>query len=138
MQKKHAFSPNHKVVTDSKHNFSSHGAPSTASMGQPPQSVGGGGGEQPGGDSDGASMGGMNFCNGGKAYADGGDTDESFHAIRDVGRQMFGGGSTTTVHPKDDSSTASSAAALSPAVPGGETVAGRKSQIDNAVEDASK
>jgi hypothetical protein len=77
MQKKHSFSPNHKVVTDSKHNFHPQGNPSTASMGAPPQSIGGGGGEQPGGDSDGASMGGMNFCNGGMKYADGGVTAQS-------------------------------------------------------------
>ena len=142
MQKKHAFSPNHKVVTESKHNFHPNGAPTTASQGQPPQSVGGGGGEQPGGDSDGAGasggMDGMNFCNGGMKYADGGDTNESFHALRDVGRQIFNGSSTSTVHPQSENSTASSAAALSPVVPAGDTVAGRKGQIDQAVEDASK
>ncbi len=64
MQKKHSFSPNHKVVTDSPHNFHPHGAPSTASMGAPPSQVGGmdaGGGPS------------ANFCNGGMKYADGGD-----------------------------------------------------------------
>jgi len=83
MQKKHTFSPNHKVVTDSKHNFHPHGAPTTASMGAPPKSIGGGGGEQPGGDADGDNDGtqggntsGLNFCNGGMKYADGGNIFE--------------------------------------------------------------
>lgn len=145
MQKKHSFSPNHKVVTDSKHNFHPHGNPSTADMGSPPQSVGGGGGEQPGGDSDGASMGGMNFCNGGMKYADGGGIAQAAHDLYD---QVTKGKSTTVVDSsgvhQEDSAPAESAAqpsrasALAPVVPGGNTVAGRKSQIDNAVEDASK
>jgi hypothetical protein len=88
MQKKHSFSPNHKVVTDSKHNFHQNGAPSTASMGQPPQSIGGGGGEQPGGDSDGSSAT-MNFCNGGR-YDDGGSVFEK--AGEFVSRLIPGGG----------------------------------------------
>ena len=75
MQKKHTFSPNHKVVSG-KHNFHEQGQPSTATMGAPPQSVGGGAsGEN--GPSDGGSgggMDGMNFCDGGK-FADGGDVD---------------------------------------------------------------
>ena len=91
MQKKHTFSPNHKVVTDSKHNFHPHGNPSTASMGQAPQSIGGGGGEQPGGDSDGASggMDGMNFCDGGMKYADGGNVfDRAGEAVSRVADKL--------------------------------------------------
>ena len=73
MQKKHAFSPNHKVVSG-KHNFHPQGQPSTASMGGPPQSVGGESGPADG-SSAGGGMDGMNFCNGGMKYADGGETD---------------------------------------------------------------
>jgi hypothetical protein len=77
MQKKHSFSPNHKVV-DGPHNFHPHGKPGTASMGAPPKNLG-----DPDGDGDvhtsaepaggGAQGPGMNFCNGGMKYADGGD-----------------------------------------------------------------
>jgi len=79
MQKKHSFSPNHKVVTDSKHNFHPHGAPTTAGMGQPPSQMGAGGdGTQAPqeGESQGGGMDGMNFCNGGMKYADGGDVPD--------------------------------------------------------------
>jgi hypothetical protein len=102
MQKKHSFSPNHKVVTDSKHNHHPFGAPTTASQGQPPESVGGGGGGgggNPGGESapaDGGPSGGMdgmNFCNGGMKYADGGDTDSVFEKAGEaVSRVIPGGG----------------------------------------------
>ncbi len=78
MQKKHSFSPNHKVVTDSKHNHHPFGAPTTASQGQPPAQMGAGGdgtqAPQDGG-GEGGGMDGMNFCNGGMKYADGGETD---------------------------------------------------------------
>lgn len=71
MQKKHSFSPNHKVVTDSKHNHHPFGAPTTASQGQPPAQMGasGDGTQAP---QDGGGMDGMNFCNGGMKYDDGG------------------------------------------------------------------
>src|SRR5271165_2591469 len=74
MQKKHSFSPNHKVVTDLKHNHHPFGAPTTASQGQPPSEMGasGDGTQAP---QDGGGMDGMNFCNGGMKYADGGDVD---------------------------------------------------------------
>ncbi len=75
MQKKHSFSPNHKVVTDSKHNHHPFGAPTTASQGQPPAQMGAGGdgtqAPQDGG-GEGGGMDGMNFCNGGMKYDDGG------------------------------------------------------------------
>lgn len=72
MQKKHSFSPNHKVVTDSKHNHHPFGAPTTASQGQPPAQMGasGDGTQAP---QDGGGMDGMNFCNGGMKYDDGGE-----------------------------------------------------------------
>ncbi len=73
MQKKHSFSPNHKVVTDSPHNFHPHGAPSTASMGAPPSQVGGGPAGAQGGGMDAGGGPSANFCNGGMKYADGGD-----------------------------------------------------------------
>lgn len=73
MQKKHTFSPNHKVVSG-KHNFHPQGQPSTASMGAPPQSVGGENGPSDGSsDSGSGGMDSMNFCNGGMKYADGGN-----------------------------------------------------------------
>src|SRR5271165_868624 len=74
MQKKHSFSPNHKVVTDSKHNFHPHGAPTTASQGQPPQQMGASGDGTQAPQEGGGGMEGMNFCNGGMKYADGGET----------------------------------------------------------------
>ncbi len=75
MLKKHSFSPGHKVVTGSKHNFHPQGAPTTASMGGPPQSVGGDNGPADGSSASGG-MDGMNFCNGGMKYADGGNVFE--------------------------------------------------------------
>ncbi len=72
MLKKHSFSPNHKVVSG-KHNFHPQGQPSTASMGGPPQSVGGESGPSDGSSDSGGGMDGMNFCNGGMKYADGGN-----------------------------------------------------------------
>ena len=74
MIKKHAFSPNHKVVTDSPHNFHPAGKPSTASMGAPPSELGGGPAGAPGGGMDAAGGPSANFCNGGMKYADGGYT----------------------------------------------------------------
>ena len=76
MLKKHSFSPNHKVVSG-KHNFHPQGQPSTASMGGPPQSVGGENGPADGSSASGG-MDGMNFCNGGMKYADGGECDSRF------------------------------------------------------------
>ena len=73
MFKKHALSPNHKVVTDSPHNFHPHGTkPSTASMGSPPASLHGGpdGPAMPG---EGGAGPVESFCNGGMKYADGGE-----------------------------------------------------------------
>ncbi len=74
MQKKHSFSPNHKVVTSSKHNHHPFGAPTTASQGQPPAQMGasGDGTQAP---QEGSGMDGMNFCNGGAKYAEGGIID---------------------------------------------------------------
>lgn len=97
MQKKHAFSPNHKVVTESKHNFHPQGKPETASMGQPPQSVGGGGGDADG-DSDGTqggNMSGLNFCNGGMKYADGGATAQTGDNAQPTSGYDTGAGSVT-------------------------------------------
>jgi hypothetical protein len=75
MLKKHSFSPGHKVVTGSKHNFHPQGAPTTASQGQPPQQMPGAGGDGTQAPQEGqGGMDGMNFCNGGAKYADGGDT----------------------------------------------------------------
>ena len=74
MIKKHAFSPNHKVVTNSPHNFHPHGAPTTASMGSPPSEMGGGPSGAPGGGMDAGGGPSANFCNGGMKYADGGYT----------------------------------------------------------------
>ena len=74
MIKKHAFSPNHKVVTDSPHNFHPAGKPTTASMGAPPSDLGGGPSGAPGGGMDAGGGPAANFCNGGMKYADGGYT----------------------------------------------------------------
>lgn len=91
MQKKHSFSPNHKVVTDSKHNHHPFGAPTTASQGQPPAQMGAGGdgtqAPQDGG-GEGGGMDGMNFCNGGMKFDDGGSVYDK--AVDWTSRHVFG------------------------------------------------
>ncbi|MFI5382316.1 MAG: hypothetical protein ACHRHE_23720 [Tepidisphaerales bacterium] len=73
MQKKHTFSPNHKVV-DGPHNFHPAGKPGTATMGAPPSQLGGGPSAAQGGGMDASGGPSANFCNGGMKYADGGYT----------------------------------------------------------------
>ena len=101
MLKKHAFSPGHKAVLDSPHNFHPHGAPSTASMGAPPSQVGGGPAGAQGGGMDASGGPSANFCNGGMKYADGGDIlgggvrgkmADYGSAIKQTASDMFGGG----------------------------------------------
>lgn len=67
MLKKHTFSPNHKVVTNSPHNFHPAGKPATATMGAPPDQLGGGPSAAPGGGMDASGGPSANFCNGGAA-----------------------------------------------------------------------
>ncbi len=70
MIKSHSFSPNHKIVSKSPHNFNMPGnAPKTAPMNGP---TGGGSAEPAGGGAQGPAP--EMFCNGGAAYADGGYT----------------------------------------------------------------
>jgi hypothetical protein len=77
MLKKHAFSPNHKVVTGSKHNFHPSGTePTTAGQGAPPQQLHGGA-DGPTGAGDGTAGPVESFSDGGKCMADGDMVDRA-------------------------------------------------------------
>jgi|ERR1017187_8635605 hypothetical protein len=81
MFKKHAFSPNHKVVTGSKHNFHQNGTePTTAGQGAPPTQLHGGA-DGPTGAGEGTAGPVEGFADGGTCMADGDLIDKAAEGV---------------------------------------------------------
>jgi hypothetical protein len=136
MFKKHAFSPNHKVVTSSKHNFHPNGTePTTAQHGAPPQGPEAihGGPSADGSAMDGQTAGPVQgFADGGKCMAD--------------GDEILGGGVRGTLHDYGAAikQTASDLVHPNPVASGnkeesyeGRGGADRKANLNKQIEDAS-
>ena len=112
MFKKHTYSPNHKVVSG-PHNYS--------------MPAGGGPAGAPGG--------GMDASGGASAnYADGGAIDTAAEVASRVADKVL---NSKAQQYADNNAPKANPSSLAPYVPGGETVAGRKAQIDKAVDDNS-
>jgi len=140
MQKKHSFSPNHKVVTDSKHNHHPFGAPTTASQGQPPAQMGAGGdgtqAPQDGG-GEGGGMDGMNFCNGGMKYDDGGSVFDKMGEA--ASRMIPGGGNDYDPNRKSAAPSQSEPRAPNEPAPDQSTTSGGKwDPVESAKQEAQK
>jgi hypothetical protein len=136
MFKKHAFSPNHKVVTASKHNFHPNGTePTTAPHGTNPQGplAVHGGPSADGSAQDGQTAGPVqSFADGGKCMAD--------------GDEILGGGVKGTLHDYGTAieQTAHDLVNPNPVASGnkeepfeGRGGADRKASINKQIEDAS-